>query len=144
MFFFLSHVLPCNRICDKEGFFSSSNLQQFYSRCSGRCLLSLNIGQWRRKCEVIQYLNHNYKLNLNDSWKLCLNLCLHKWVFDEVVTNIRNGNFANLSCNICIRFSGISLRRYWAIFFCKFWRTFLVFCTYLVTNVILNLILGQV
>ena len=42
-------------------------------------------------------------------------------------------------------FTGISLRRYFGHFcFCKFCKTFLVFCTNVVTEVILNLILGKV
>ena len=40
-------------------------------------------------------------------------------------------------------FSGISLRRYWDFCFCKFCKTFLFFCTDVVTEVILNLILGK-
>ena len=41
-------------------------------------------------------------------------------------------------------FSNISLKRYWGLCFCKFCKTFLLFCTNVVNEVILNLILGKV
>ena len=40
-------------------------------------------------------------------------------------------------------FSGISLKRYWVILFFKFCKTFLVFCTNVVIEVVLNLFLGK-
>ena len=45
--------LPYNRVCDREGFFNSSNLQSVLLKLLWRVYLSsLNIEQWRRKSEV--------------------------------------------------------------------------------------------
>ena len=41
-------------------------------------------------------------------------------------------------------FSDISLKGYWRLCFCKFYKAFLVFCTNVVTELIPNLILGKV
>ena len=43
-----------------------------------------------------------------------------------------------------LAFSGINLKIYWGFSFCKFCKTSLVFCTNVVTEVILNLILVKV
>ena len=48
-----NNVLPHNRVSNKEEFVNSSNLQSvLFKVLRGVYLLSLNIGQWRRKCEV--------------------------------------------------------------------------------------------
>ena len=65
-------------------------------------------------------------------------------VFEEVVSDFRTGNVINISCSIWKVFSGISLKNIGDFCFCKFCKTFLVFCTNIVTEVILNLILGKV
>ena len=52
-FSLLNIMLSCNRVCDKEDFVNSSNLQSVLFkvlRKVGRS--SLNEGQWRGKCEV--------------------------------------------------------------------------------------------
>ena len=41
-------------------------------------------------------------------------------------------------------FPGVSLKRYQGLLFCKFCKTFLVFCSNVATEVTLNLILGKV
>ena len=57
MFFSLSNnVLPYNRVCEQEDLVNSSNLQSVLLkvlRSSYRS--SLNVGQWKRKCEVLRY-----------------------------------------------------------------------------------------
>ena len=57
MFFSLSNnVLPYNRVCEQEDLVNSSNLQSILLkvlRSSYRS--SLNVGQWKRKCEVLRY-----------------------------------------------------------------------------------------
>ena len=54
VFFSLSNnVLPYNRVCDKEEFANSSNLQSMLFKVLRRVYLSsLNIGQWRRKYKL--------------------------------------------------------------------------------------------
>ena len=48
-----NNVLSRIRVCDKEKFVNSSDLQSILFRLLRWVnLLSLNIGQWRRKCEV--------------------------------------------------------------------------------------------
>ena len=51
---FLSNdVLPYNRVSDKEEFVNCSNLKSISSKVLRSVyFLSLNIGRWRRKCEV--------------------------------------------------------------------------------------------
>ena len=53
-FFILSNnVLPYNRVCDKEEFFNSSNLQPILFKVLRSVYLSsLNARQWRRKGQV--------------------------------------------------------------------------------------------
>ena len=46
-------VLPSNRVCDKEDLVNSRNLQSILFKMLRRVYRSsLNVGQWRRKCEV--------------------------------------------------------------------------------------------
>ena len=54
VFFSLSsNVLPYNRVCDKEDLVNSINLQSILLKVLRRVYRSsLNVGQWRRKCEV--------------------------------------------------------------------------------------------
>ena len=72
-------VLPYNRICDNEEFFNSSNLQSILFKVLRRVyLLSLNIGHWRRKCEIDSISKPQLQIGFKQSSKLCLNLCSHK------------------------------------------------------------------
>ena len=54
MFFsLLNNVLPFNRVCDKEDLVNSSSLQSIlFKVLRGVYHSSLNVGQWRSKCEV--------------------------------------------------------------------------------------------
>ena len=54
VFFSLSNnVLPCNRVHDKEDLVNSSNLQSILFKGLRRVYRSsLNVGRWRRICEV--------------------------------------------------------------------------------------------
>ena len=60
-------MLPYERVCDEENLVNSSNLQSIFKVLRRVYCSSLNVGQWRRKCEVHLYLNHNCKLDLNNS-----------------------------------------------------------------------------
>ena len=64
VFFSLSNNgVPYPRVCVEEVFVNSSNLQSILLNVLRRVyLLSLNIGQWRRKWEIVQYLNCRWKL----------------------------------------------------------------------------------
>ena len=44
------------------------------------CLLSWNIGQWRRKWEVDSILEPQLQSGFKQFWKLYLNLCSRKWL----------------------------------------------------------------
>ena len=49
----LNNVLPYKRVCNKEDLVNSSNLQSvLFKVLRGVYRSSLNVGQWRRKCEV--------------------------------------------------------------------------------------------
>ena len=54
--FFLYQIICChitNRVCDKEDLVSSINLQSILVKVLRRVYRSsLNVGQWRRKCDV--------------------------------------------------------------------------------------------
>ena len=54
VFFSLSNnVFPYNRVCDKEELLNSSNLQSILLKVLRKVYRSsLNVGQWRRECEV--------------------------------------------------------------------------------------------
>ena len=54
VFFSLSNnLLPYKRVCDKEDSVNSSNVQSILFKVLRRVYRSsLNVGQWRRKCEV--------------------------------------------------------------------------------------------
>ena len=54
VFFSLSNnVLPYKRVCDKEDLVNSSNVGSLLFKVFRRMYRSLlNVGQWRRKCEV--------------------------------------------------------------------------------------------
>ena len=46
-------MLAFNKVCDKEEFVNSNNLQSVLFKVLRRvCLSLLNVGHWRRKCEV--------------------------------------------------------------------------------------------
>ena len=76
-----NNVLPHNRVSNKEEFVNSSNLQSvLFKVLRGVYLLSLNIGQWRRKCEVDSISKPQLQIGFKQSWKLCLNLCSRKWL----------------------------------------------------------------
>ena len=46
-------MLPYSRVCDEEDLVNSRNLQSILLKVVRRAYrLSLNVGQWRRKCEV--------------------------------------------------------------------------------------------
>ena len=63
VFFSLSNnVLPYNRACDEEVLANSSNLLSLLKVLTRVCRSSLNLGQWRKKCEV----NSICKLDLNN------------------------------------------------------------------------------
>ena len=81
MFFSLSNnVLLCNRICNKEELLNCSNLQWILFKVLRRVYRSsLNVGQWRRKCEVDSISKPQLQIGFKQSWKLCLNLCSRKW-----------------------------------------------------------------
>ena len=54
VFFSLSNnVLPYKRVCDKDNLVNSSNVGLILFKVLRRVYhSSLNVGQWRRKCEV--------------------------------------------------------------------------------------------
>ena len=46
-------MLAFSKVCDKEEFVNSNNLQSVLFKVLRRvCLSLLNVGHWRRKCEV--------------------------------------------------------------------------------------------
>ena len=60
---------------------NSSNLQSILFKVLRRvCWSSLNVGQWRRKCEVDLISKPQLQIGFKQSWKLCLNLCSRKWL----------------------------------------------------------------
>ena len=71
-----SNVLPY-KIRVKKEFVNSSNLQSILYKVY---LSSLNIGQWRRKCEVNSISKPQLQIGFKPSWNLCLNLCSRKWL----------------------------------------------------------------
>ena len=82
VFFSLSkNVLPYNWVCNKEDFVNSSNLKSILLHLLKRVYLSsLNIGQWGRKCEKDSVFTPRLQTGFKQSWKICLNLCSHKWL----------------------------------------------------------------
>ena len=80
MFFSLSsNVLPYNRVCDKKDLVNSSNLQLILFKVFRRVYRSwLNVGQWRRKCEVDSISKPKLQIGFKQSLKLRLNLSPHK------------------------------------------------------------------
>ena len=82
VFFSLSkNVFPYNRVCNKEEFVNSSNLQSILLQLLKRVYLSsLNIGQWGRKCERDSVFKPRLQIGFKQSWKICLNLLSHKWL----------------------------------------------------------------
>ena len=54
VFFSLSNnLLPYKKVCDKGGSVNSSNMQSILFKVLRRVnCSSLNVGQWRKKCEV--------------------------------------------------------------------------------------------
>ena len=82
VFFSLSNnVLPYKRVCDKEDLVNSSNVQSILFKVLRRVnRSSLNVGQWRRKCEVDSISKPLLHIGFKQSWKLCLNLCSRKWL----------------------------------------------------------------
>ena len=159
MRFFLYQVTCYHiRFVIKKEFVNSSNLQSILYKVY---LSSLNIGQWRRKCEVNSISKPQLQIGFKPSWKLCLNLCFRKWlrpkrnpliiliplwlsktllgeglikfripflkttklfkfrrvgskffhsliveerVFEKIMSNVKKGNFINVSCSICMVF----------------------------------------
>ena len=66
---------------EKVVFVNSSNLQSYLLKVLRRVyFLSLNTGQWRRKCEVDSLSRPQSQIRFKQSWKLCLNLCSLKWL----------------------------------------------------------------
>ena len=68
VFFSLSNnVLPYKRVCNKEDLVNSSNEQSVLFKLLRKVYRSpLNVGQWRRKCEVDSISKHSYKLDLTN------------------------------------------------------------------------------
>ena len=64
--------------------------------------------------------------------------------FLKMLCLILKWNVINVSCSICMTFSYQFKKILRTFCFCKFCKTFLVFCTNVVTEVILNPILGKV
>ena len=59
----------------------SNNLESMLFKVLRRvCLLSWNIGQWRRKWEVDSILEPQLQSGFKQFWKLYLNLCSRKWL----------------------------------------------------------------
>ena len=67
-FFSLSNnVLPNNKVCEKEDLVNSSNLQSILFKVLRRVYRSsLNVGQWRRKCEVDPIFKPQLPIGLNN------------------------------------------------------------------------------
>ena len=85
MFLSLSNnVFPYNRFeedNDKEDLVNFINLQLILFKVLRRVYhSSLNVGQWRRKCEVDLISKPQLQIGFKQSWKLCLNLCSRKWL----------------------------------------------------------------
>ena len=73
--------MPYERVCNKKDLVNSSNVQSTLFKVLRRVYRSsLNIGQWRRKCEVDSISKPQPQIGLKQSWKLCLNLCSVKWL----------------------------------------------------------------
>ena len=80
-FALLNNLLPYNRVCDKENFVNSSNLQSLLFKVLRRVYRSsLNVGQRRRKCEVVSISKPQLQIGFKRSRKLCLNFCSRKWI----------------------------------------------------------------
>ena len=74
-----NNVLPYNRVCNKEELVNSSTLQSVLFRVLKKVYCSsLNVGQWRRKCEVDYISTPQLQIGFKNSWKLCLNFCWRK------------------------------------------------------------------
>ena len=80
-FFFSNNLLPFKRVSYKENSVKASNVQSILFKVLRRVnRSSLNVGQWRRKCEVDSISKPQLHIGFKQSWKLCLNLCSHKWL----------------------------------------------------------------
>ena len=81
-FFSLSNnLLPFKRVSYKENSVNASNVQSILLKVLRRVnRSSLNVGQWRRKCEVDSISKPQLHIGFKQSWKLCLNLCSRKWL----------------------------------------------------------------
>ena len=80
MFFFSlsNNVLPYNRVVTEE-LVNSSNLQSILFKVLRKVYrLSLNSGQWRRKCEVDLISKPKLQIGFKQSFQLYLNLCSRK------------------------------------------------------------------
>ena len=59
----------------------SSNLESMFFKVLRRvCLVSWNVGQYRRKWEVDSILEPQLQSGFKQFWKFYLNLCSHKWL----------------------------------------------------------------
>ena len=60
---------------------TSSYLQSMFFIVLRRvCTLSLYMGQWRMQWKLDSTSKPPLQIGFNVSWKLCLNLCSHKWL----------------------------------------------------------------
>ena len=72
---------PNKRVCVKQESLDSNILESMLFKVLRRvCLLSWNIGQWRRKWEVDSILEPQLQSGFKQFWKLYLNLCSRKWL----------------------------------------------------------------
>ena len=61
-------MLPYHRVCDKGDLVNSSNLQSILFKVLRRVYRSsLNVGQWRRKCEVHSISKPQLKIEFKQS-----------------------------------------------------------------------------
>ena len=76
-----NNVLPNKITCVNEESPVSGNLQSIFLKVLRRdCLLTLNMGQWRRKWDVDSTSKPQLQSGFKQFWKLCLNLCSRKWL----------------------------------------------------------------
>ena len=76
-----NEVLPKRRTLIKTGLHRSRRLLSILSMVLRRVGLSLiHVRQWRRKCAVDWISKPQLQSGFKESWKLCLNLCLRKWL----------------------------------------------------------------
>ena len=63
-----NNVSPYIRVCDKEDLVNSTNLQSILFKVPRRVYCSsLNVGQWRRKCEVNLISKPQLQIGLKES-----------------------------------------------------------------------------